>query len=500
MDRRTLLLGSLGVAGSVVMAGCTDSSPDSADTDDALNVKSSKFGAVGDWSAPGVGTDDTAAFLAAIDAAASNASGSRTVLVPAGSYRITAPLNMKAAVRVHLVAGAKVIKDWASASVALFRNDPAVKSADDVWIYGEGGMGAAGANTGRMISMTGNRMTFAGFTIDGYNETGLAVIGDQIRCHDLCLLNPSVGTGVGGIRFAGGDRFLATACHVDSGDDALQFVPTGDSTGIDITNSSYVGCTGSSNSGKFMAVGLNSQAASGVLDMTASVTGCSFVDCHGSANAAATRIQNINSSGVIRDLTYTDCMVDLAGMTLANVGININNVAGTGGVNGITFRNVQIDNPLGRAAQFSGEQLTANVLFDGCHMERGRVNTTESVMDLAGSNTQIVDGVYDGAGGLADVISIGTKEPLDHVTISAARIIGITDGFYGINSSAVRLVGLRISGCTFEQNTGATTAQAIRVSPAVSQATIERNDLSMLTSDTKLTDEAPDTIIRDNIG
>ena len=57
-----------------------------------------------------------------------------------------------------------------------------------------------------------------------------------------------------------------------------------------------------------------------------------------------------------------------------------------------------------------------------------------------------------------------------------------------------------MAGSTFRQTDGATTARAVRVAAPCSGVVIEFNDFRGLTNATKITDNAVDTVIRNNTG
>lgn len=121
--------------------------------DQSLNAYASAARSVRDYGAVGDGVaDDTAAIQAALDAAAA-APGPQTVLVPRGSYRVSATINHPANVSVRGVGPASIIRQSAGAS-PVWRFPVGVATADlaDVVVIGQGA--AVGSQVGIGISIT----------------------------------------------------------------------------------------------------------------------------------------------------------------------------------------------------------------------------------------------------------------------------------------------------------------------------------------------------------
>jgi len=498
---------AVGVDGSVAWANLFDAAGLVTDTllpRDSISVKDAAYGAVGNSNGTaGNGTDDTVAIQAAMTAAAT---ANKTVVVPPGTYRVTASLLCDTNTSIRLTKVAWLVKDW-TADNALIRNRVLATKCNDVRVTGEGKLGVPTGSTtvlGNIVDLYGDRIHLRDFTIDGYNKRGVALNGNLIRCHHLTLLNPGATTGAGGIRFNGGDRFVATACHVDSGDDALQFVPVGAANGVDITNSAYIGCTGSSSAAKFMAVVLSALTTPGNIVMSASIKNVSFIGCHGSGQTAM-KIQNENSSGVVRGVSVIDCSVDMGAAAADQFNhLYINSEAGTGGMSKLAFRGWTILNPRSRSLIFSGLGTTSDVLFEDLHLSRGVIDSTTSVASIAGYNVRVIGGVFDGGGVAGEVLAVGIGTiPTANVLIRDAHIVGCANGANGaIFVNATTLPRTRIESCTFEEYAGQTAAKAVKITANPTATRVTGNDMSALTTAAanRVSDLATGTMFRDNEG
>jgi hypothetical protein len=305
----------------------------------ALVLESDASGAIVNAVEAGVpadGVSDATSTIQGLINSVSAAGGGRIVF-PAGTYLLgsVSPQGLVAAngVDLHLMKGAWLQKNYSAAggfADALVRNPVSggvVVSVSGFAITGEGKLGCPSLSlAGDIVSIYGDDSRFEGITVDTYgggdssNAGGQAFIvgGSRIRMLNVVVRNAPVAGGTGGIRMIGGTDFVVVGCHVESGDDALQFVPAAQSVGgvanqiknVTITRSTYIGCTGFSSAGRFMVVELADPAPTVPTGpMTAGIRECSFIGCHGSGTLRRLVVNNSASSGQIRDIAFADCSV-----------------------------------------------------------------------------------------------------------------------------------------------------------------------------------------------
>lgn len=497
------------------------------------------FGAKGDSNGGmGDGTDDTAAMQAGMDWAADN---KQILIVGPGIYRITAMLKVKSFTKVYLAPGAKLMKDWGTyvggvyqpppsgSPAQMFANAVSGTNSNNVMFFGPGSVGipfntpdptASGSagitdaqRAGRIFVITGNNNVYRDFTIDKYHQTAMSLQGDNNTCLALTILNPSVAAGCGGIRFAGGSYFKGIGCHVISGDDCLQFVNNGGVGGVgfnqSIYNGVYVGCTGGSYQGRLCISAMGSNEAENIIDMSCDNIGTAFIGCKGFCEQAF-KFCNLNSSGILGDVLVDGCTFfnDTATGISVTSGL-IYQQAATGPVRGITVRGGSIQAPYGtsiRMTEVGGAPANPieQVLIDGMRLERGRVNTTDEILQMCGVNYEVRNCLLDAKGGLGVVT---TANYFGYYTQNAnwkrCRFINIANGMYGISSrNLTAWFGLRVDDCTFVEQSGQTTARAVRVDSLQTGVWIRGNDFSQLTFTNKVNDLTPPgtVLYRDNIG
>lgn len=455
------------------------------------------FGGVGDGVA-----DDTAAVQALIDAtAADGAIG----VVPAGTYRCTSSLLVPARAWLRLDRGSLLLKDWAArpglANAFLRNADFAVRS-DQVRILGPGRIGARDhSRTGVILALYGNGVRLRGFTIDTY-AGGQAIMfaGDRGRIDDVTVRNSAQTFGTGGIRMIGGSDFVATGCHVESGDDSFQFVPIGEPTALlydmSIRRSSYRSCTGSSTASRFLVALLEWTGGEG--GMTGSVSDCSFVDCHGTAANRAIVVKNTHSSGAIERVTFTDCSVDMAGTEdrlTQEIRIQTDPVS-TGAVRDIGFTRTNILNPVNAPLRTGGPNISGITFEDCAFRSPSGASPTVAVVDGT-TGMSFVDCSFDGTPDKRHLIA-GPTAPVTDLRVQDCSFTGIGNGVTAVN--LVRVTGAVVEGSSFAGTPGAITARAIRVSAESSGVVLQGNDLSALTSPLTIVDDALDSVVRDNAG
>jgi hypothetical protein len=508
LSRRGLLfLGGAGLA-APLLGGLSSSAPPPVgadplalmkDEDDVLDIRD--FGARGNGR-----TDDTRSVQRFIDATARRGV---VGVVPRGIYRCTASLFVPAGAQLHLAQGARLLKDWAAPvgmQDALLRNADLAVPSSGVRITGPGSIGARDhTKTGVVIGLYGHDVLLSDFTVDTYSG-GQAIMygGDRGRIHGVTVRNSAVEFGTGGIRVIGGTDFLGTDCHVESGDDCLQFVPIGNPEAEpalynqSISRGSFVGCTGASSASRFMVALLEFTGGEpGTTDMDASVIDCSFRDCHGSASDRGIVVKNSHSKGAIERVTFTDCTVDMSGAADASTQeIRVQtDPASLGSIRDVTFTRTDIRKAVNSTLRVGGPNISG-LTFDSC---------TFTAPSGAAPTIVVVDGTdhprfrgctFVGAPGKRQLVA-GPVTPVTALSVEDCRFTGVDSGWA---VDMVRVSGALVAGSTFQAATGSLTARAIRVAPGSSGVVIEGNDFTGISHVDRVTDRAVDTVLSGNRG
>jgi polygalacturonase len=500
VGRRAVLLGAVGLAATAALAGSSD--PPTVAPAAAARAPQSRRplrvredGPVGDGVA-----DDTAAVQAIIDASARTGA---TGVLPAGTYRCTASLLLPAGARLHLESGSRLAKDWTAPpglDGAFLRNaDFAVKS-DGVRISGPGTIGAVDhSRTGVVLALYGDDVHLSDVTVDTY-AGGQAVMfaGDRGRLDRVRVRNSAPATGTGGIRVFGGSDFLATDCHVESGDDCLQFAPIGAPgallQGLDVTGGRFVDCTGASSVSRFMVAVL--EWTGGEDRMTASIRDCSFHGCRGRATGRGIVVKNTHSSGAIERLSFTDCTVDIAdGGDDRSAAIRVQTGPASGGsVRHVSFTRTRTTQPVDGALRIGGDG-TSDITVEDCTFPAPLRGTAPAAVVDAADRVRLLRSSFAAAPG-GRLLVVGPKVPVTGLSVEACRLTGIGSGTHGIQ--LVDVDGARIADSVFLQTGGATNARAVRVAATSRGVVIEGNDLTGLSTSRTITDLAGDTVVRDN--
>jgi hypothetical protein len=490
--RRALVVAGAGLAAVPMLDWLSPAESSAAAT---LDAKS--FGATGNGT-----TDDTAAVQRLIDATAAQA---RVGVLPAGTYRCTGSLRLPPRAQLQLASGARLLKDWAAppglANAFLRNADFAVRSSG-VRITGPGTIGARDhSRTGVVVALYGDDVQLRDLTIDTY-AGGQAVMyaGDRGRMDRVRIRNSAVENGTGGIRVVGGTDFLATSCDVQSGDDCLQFVPIGDPGALlfnmDIARGSFAGCTGASSVSRFMVALLEWTRGDG--GMTASVKDCSFSNCRGSGTNRGIVVKNTHSTGSIERLKFTDCSVDMARSANAEtqeIRIQTDPVT-EGSIREVTFTRTHITRPVNSVLRVGGPNISG-VTFDNCSFPApsGTANVV-AVVEQA-DRVRLLGSSFAGTRGKRLLVA-GPTAPVTGLSVENCRFTDIGNGAWGVDLAGAS--GARVAGSSFRQSAGATTARAVRVAAPCSGVVVEANDFTGLTNATKITDNAADTVIRNNTG
>ena len=505
VSRRSLLfLGAVGLASVPVAAAGPVSRPGpglslAGDEDDVLDAR--QFGAKGNGSA-----DDTRALQRLLDTSARRGA---VAFLPAGTYRCTSGLLLQSDVQLRLDRRARLLKDFAAPPGmvdAFLRNADFAVKANRVRITGSGSIGARDhSRTGVVLALDGDDVEIQGITIDTYaGGQALMYGGDRGRITGVTIRNSAAETGTGGIRVIGGADFLASDCHVESGDDCYQFVPIGNPEAEPslynrtISGGRFERCTGTSTVSRFLVALLEFTGGEpGTTDMDASVVDCSFVACHGRAANRGIVVKNTHSRGAIERVAFTDCSVDMAGAADASTQeIRVQtDPASRGAIRDVVFTRTHVLNPVNSTLRAGGPNISG-LAFDGC---------TLTGPSGAAPMTVVVDGIqqprftgcdFVGAPGKRHLVA-GPTAAVTDLTVEDCRFTGI-DGAWAVDVLAA--TGVRIAGSTFTAAAGSTTAKAIRTSPTTTGVVITGNDFTGIGTATPITDRAVGTTLSSNRG
>jgi polygalacturonase len=508
LTRRGLLaLGATGLAALPLVGRSGTPGPTGGlllrgDDDELLDLRD--FGAKGD----GV-KDDTRAVQRLIDASAKS---KRAGLVPKGTYRITGSLLVPPGTQLHLDRRARLLKDWAAPvglQDALLRNADLSQPASGVRISGPGTIGARDhTRTGVVIGLYGHDVVLRDFTIDTY-AGGQAIMyaGHRGRIHGLTITNSAEETGTGGIRVFGGEDFLGTDCHVESGDDCLQFAPIGNPEAEpalynqDIARGRFVGCTGVSTVSRFMVSVLEfTGGGPGSTPMTASITDSSFERCEGGGSNRGIVVKNTHSAGSIERLSFTDCTVDMtraADAGTQEIRIQSDATSTTdGGIRDVTFTRTDIVNPVNSTVRVGGPNISG-LTFEECTFAAPSGQAPLMAVFDGTDKVTLRDCEFAGAPGKRQLVA-GPVNPVTALSVEDCRFTGIGNNLFGVDVK--RAVGVRVTGSSFTAHPGATTARGVRVAPEATGVVVERNDFTGIEHTAPVIDRGADTVIEANEG
>lgn len=459
------------------------------------------YGAEGDWNGT-TGTNDLDAVQDALDAAA----GGAGTVVLTRRYRCAGVLTVADGTHLHLEAGSELVRDHTGGTGitdSFIRNDDftAANKVDGIRVTGEGTISYATGATGNVFGLYGDDLVLRDFTIDGWAGGRAFVIGgDRIRMSGGKAVGSATGIGQGGIRMIGGDDFVCTGWHVESGDDAFQFVPVGNPSDplydLSITRSHYIGCTGRSLSARLVAVGLIYLSSPG--SMTASISDVSFRDVKGFGGDRGIFIANDASSGSIQRVLLDDVVVDQVDASSSADEVRLSTDGNYGDIDGVTFRNVSILNPQTTVFQRAGANVK-RFRWDGG--EIGVPDTLPSYVMALDSITDVKlrDLLLHSSGTTGGIIVGAGSATAYDVEIDGVEVREVPNGGYAINYNTV--VRGHVRGTITEEASAATTAHAIRVGSSCSGIEVSRNDVSRLTATSgRINDLASDTVVVDNKG
>lgn len=449
-------------------------------------------------------TDDRAAIQSAIDSGA-------PLIFPAGTYRCRNSLRLDAGSDLYLAPGARLVKDFANAggnSGAFIANRVLATKVNDARIHGPGRISAHNAAaTGVILALNGDRILLQDFTVDQWNGGRVVTMaGDYNRIVNVKCYGSPAATNNGGIRVLGGRQFIAYGCHVESGDDSFQFVPSppgGDAmSGLGIYDSVYIGCTGRSTNAKFMVIALQQEIPDGVVlpAWTQGVYNSGFIGCNGYGGIAALVVQNAASAAPIENCYVTDCNVDMALGLNTGTDADINAWASTGGITGLHLNGLRIRNP--RNVSLTLSRTARDTTIENSAFSRGSQSPTSAVVRLGGFNTKFLNNRVDGGNVVKAAVTV--EAPLSGGGSNPSRVLvrgnhiynlGAGAASYGVDVFAGDRVTLREN--FFEQASGVTGAKGFRFQAGVTNAKAIDNDTAALTSTTKFTNAATGAVIGD---
>lgn len=223
------------------------------------------------------------------------------------------------------------------------------------------GTGTIGARdwkaTGSILCLRGNDLVLD-VTIPCFSDSRAIVLaGDDIVMRRPKVYGSPREINNGGLRFVGGKRFRAYDSYIVSGDDAMQFVPSGSDKDpffdLDITDCWYIGGFAQSWHAKAMVWGLQRRVDGKMVPsgMSNSILRSGFKGVRGFGGKWALAGQNLSSSGSIADCAAVNCNIDM-GKVLRDpplaADVQFNATPGGGGIKRISG-DIVVKNPAAKA-------------------------------------------------------------------------------------------------------------------------------------------------------
>lgn len=202
-------------------------------------------------------------------------------------------------------------KNWAGGdgvTAGMFRNRDLTRPLLGGRFWGTGTIGARSwATTGSIFCLRAND-----FVLDVHipcfaDSRAIVLCGDDIVMRRPKVYGSPREINNGGLRFVGGKRFRAYDAYIVSGDDAMQFVPSGSDKdpffNMDISDCWYIGGLAQSWHAKAMVWGLQRRVDGKMVPsgMTNSILRSGFIGVRGFGGKWALAGQNLSSSGTIAD-------------------------------------------------------------------------------------------------------------------------------------------------------------------------------------------------------
>lgn len=427
------------------------------------------------------------------------------LIVPPGNYRLDKSIFVRSNLRMICSPlarfEARFTTTGTNGMVTLENRDNAANSVlreRDIYIEG-GSWGKAAGFTGNVFSIWADKLVFNRTMVDGFgNGRAYYLLGDDIRMFFPTFWNPFSGGGAGGIRFAGGNRFVCIGAVGTSGDDALQAVPGGSfgSTWANqtINDFSYVSCRVTSTSSRVLVCGLGSESGAPGW-MTCSIIQGLFLDCIGVGAGLSVAMDNEDSSGNIDTITMKSCRISDAGNDTRPTAISVTaKGAGTGAVKNILLDDVSVDDNWKGCFRAIG--TVSDVTIRNPKFSKARSTGVASIRFL-GTTGFRVEGGYAFANG-DHVVEVGIVDGsgiLNGRPGTAYRgFIGsgfeardIPDGKYGVQAAYANT--LTVDQSRYLPASGSTTARAVHFDVNCTLAFCDSTDSSLLPHATPLFDE-----------
>lgn len=222
--------------------------------------------------------------------------------LPSGDHIFDEPLIMYSGQHLHLQEGAVILRNFSRGTGwegALIQTVPSIVNRS-ISITGKGRIHAAPEFSGNVLSLNSHDLLLEGFSISSWNK-GRAILacGDNMIMRRLRITGSPLLPGNGGIRIGEGHNFLGEHLHVESGDDALQFVPLvrGPFADGSIRGGIYQHCYAKSGA-RAIAVHIEES-------LSCSIDSCIFKNIIGEASQRTVYVRNDSPTGKIHNISLS---------------------------------------------------------------------------------------------------------------------------------------------------------------------------------------------------
>lgn len=169
--------------------------------------------------------------------------------------------------------------------------------------------------TGNVFALSGARIRLRPVITCWAGGRAMVLDGDHVQVWDPQISGSPMEANNGGIRVVGGYGFRCYGGDVVSGDDALQFVPSGNRDdpffNRSITAGRYIGTVAESTAAKAMVAAIQSSEDDDALSMDCSITDVGWTDVDAVGGVASLMVQNLNSTQPIDGVTVRGGSTDL---------------------------------------------------------------------------------------------------------------------------------------------------------------------------------------------